>query len=68
LNKPEAILLVHKVDRYRVILLGNVPKNLHKALPKENSRKLENHFFPITIKYSKNFKCTFILFTKSEAG
>jgi len=43
LNKPEVILLVHRVDRYKVILLGNVPMTLHKAL-----RKIQQNNFKIT--------------------
>lgn len=31
-NRPEATLQVHTVDRYKVILLQNVPKTLHRAL------------------------------------
>ena len=37
-NKPEAILPVHTMDRYKEIHLENVPKTLHRALQKEKKK------------------------------
>lgn len=37
-NKPEAILPVHTMDKYKEIRLENVPKTLHRALQKEKEK------------------------------
>jgi hypothetical protein len=37
-NKPEAILLVRTMDRYKEIHLENVPKTQHRALQKEKEK------------------------------
>lgn len=41
-TKPEAIHPVHTMDRYREILLENVPKTQHKALQRERQEEEKN--------------------------